>query len=448
MFLGVTPGFMASWLYKELARIKPKVGFVPFAGNFTVEQILSKMEVEVHSTDISLYSRAIGYGATNQSSEIELKEDLKIMFPSFAGPEPIELAKAVIFFQEVAQVLKNQDKPYYKRVADEARRDQHKYYAAISAKVHEFAEGVKGMKFYGNDAVEMMKGIKKGDWVYLDPPTVDQGYEKMFKDLEGCFNFVMPPYTDINEAVMADILSDLHERGANVYYRRHNESDCVPKTYHEVFRYQADYDYSYRIYSNDKKSGSYVDRRTIMNDVDPHFPVISSEDEITAKSKISVIQIKDAESAHYRLMWVKNAWMKSAGVPFAVMVDGKLIGVISLRSGMAFSLDFTTIISDPAAPTSRYSRLGKLVLLITCTQEMLDMLNDITMWEHKSFTTVVTSNHPVSMKYRGLFNLAERRPSKNPSFKNELIYRMQEPRHKTFKAGLREWVDKHGKELV
>lgn len=76
MFFGTTPQIVSQFVHRELAKTKPARVFVPFAGNFVVEQLAAQASpgCEIHSTDISLYSRAIGYALTNQESEIRLQE--------------------------------------------------------------------------------------------------------------------------------------------------------------------------------------------------------------------------------------------------------------------------------------------------------------------------------------------------------------------------------------
>jgi hypothetical protein len=74
MFFGTTPQIISQYLHGELKRITPKRIFIPFAGNFVVEQIahLACPEAEVFSTDVSIYSRAIGFGINNIDFRLEL----------------------------------------------------------------------------------------------------------------------------------------------------------------------------------------------------------------------------------------------------------------------------------------------------------------------------------------------------------------------------------------
>ena len=132
-----------------------------------------------------------------------------------------------------------------------------------------------------------------------------------------------------------------------------------------------------------------------------HCPIITEADEITLQTRIDIVSVNGNLGNHYRMMWVKKAEMGNMGSPFLVLADGKIIGLLVLESGVKFGTDLILIVSDPAAPTSRYKRLSKLMLHLCCTETVLNMVNERTMWEHTGFTTRVLTNNPVSMKYRG-----------------------------------------------
>ena len=145
-------------------------------------------------------------------------------------------------------------------------------------------------------------------------------------------------------------------------------------------------------------------------------------------------------------MWVKKAEMTDAGYSFLIFCDKKIIGLVTVESGVKFSTHFASIFSDPSAPTSRYKRLSKLILYLISTKAFLKEFNNITMWEHIGFTTRVFTNSPVSMKYRGKFKLNLREEDKDGNFKYRLIYQNKDKLSKTYKQALNEWYSKYAKE--
>ena len=88
------------------------------------------------------------------------------------------------------------------------------------------------------------------------------------------------------------------------------------------------------------------------------------------------------------------------------------------------------------------------MLHICCTQEVVDIMNEKSMWEHAGFTTRVFTNAPVSMKYRSLFDLKEREEDEEGNYKYKLIYQNKRKIAPTIKEGLKNWLKKDGKQLI
>lgn len=97
---------------------------------------------------------------------------------------------------------------------------------------------------------------------------------------------------------------------------------------------------------------------------------------------------------------------------------------------------------------TNYRRLGRLILYAVLTDEFLRMVNDRSLWEHTGFTTVAYTDAPVSMKYRGLFELANRKDGAVSGTKNALVYRSKRMVAETIQGGFERWYDKHGRDLA
>ena len=448
MFFGTIPQIVSQYLFKELKRINPKRIFIPFAGNFVCEQIASMAcpNAEVFSTDVSIYSRAIGLGVNNIDFRLELTEETKSDFPFLADKQqPIEKAAIIILFSEIAKAyLKRGKIKYYDNQYNDAKTNIEKYYNQVLNKILKFRETSK-FYFLGIDACEVLKDVKSGDFVFYDPPVLLGDYEKMFEALNKCLTFDEVPYTQITDELKYEQINELNRLGAVVYWRTNGEKISIPICLHQVFHYQYKYNGAYHIYSN-LKSASFVGRFEPLKEIVKNIRIFGKEDDISENSKIDIILYPTNIGNHYRLMWVKKAQMTSAGYSYLAFIDGKLIGILQLESGLKFGSDYVVIFSDPASPFSKYKRLSKLILYLCCTKEMLKVINDISMWEHIGFTTRVFTNAAVSMKYRGLFELTERKEDKNSDFKNVLIYHSKK-HFETYNEALKEWLKKYKNDL-
>lgn len=84
----------------------------------------------------------------------------------------------------------------------------------------------------------------------------------------------------------------------------------------------------------------------------------------------------------------------------------------------------------------------RLVIMLTCTQDTIEEINRASMWSHEGFTTRVFTNNPVSMKYRGLFDLHQRKEAEG-DHKYCLIYQNRRKIYSSRTEALKEWVKKY-----
>lgn len=445
MFFGTTPSIISQWLMQEIKRVKPSRVIVPFSGNFVIEQVaqLGHKDAVVTSTDISLYSMGIGFGICDKPFNCKLNEDVAKMFPFIKTDTPIDLAAAIVFLAEVATFFKKAKKvEYYRSLTKDAVTHHEKYLSGIKAKLEAFKEACQ-FDFLGVDGCELVANAKKGDLVFYDPPVLLGDYEKMFAPLEECFTFDKPSYTEMNDEVKSRHLVELAERGCIVYYRT---NDRIPEMqgYRQVYEYSYKVGKAYCIYSNNSDASLWSAARPILRETQPKYKLIGFSDVITEKSKVIINVLNGYIANHYRLLFVKKAEMTRGGVPFGVFIDGKLIGILQLNSGIAFKQTSIVIFSDPAVPFSKYKRLSKLLVYLCCTKELMLVMDELFLWTHNKVGTVAYSNADVSMKYRDMFELTHRKKAEDTShFRNKLYYENKEKIFDTYSDALAAWVKKH-----
>lgn len=446
MFFGTTPSIISQYLFQEILKIQPKRVFVPFAGNFVVEQItgIASKNIEVHSTDVMLYSRAIGHALTDTQFDCKLKPHILEQFPMFEGKEsPIEKCALVIFFNEVAKNMGKEHIAYYKSLNKHSVERAEAYFDKIVKKIESVKSNIGNMKFYGMDACKLLPDVREGDFVFYDPPVIIGDYENQYKVLESVFEFKDPDYTIIDTELKMRQLNELHEKGAIVYYRTNNPCPDINFPFELTYHYQYKYHGAYCIYTN-IKTDKWVGAWSPIKEKVMKLPMIDRNDVITVNSKIEFIPCNSQVANHYRLLWVKKAEITDSGHAFIILVDGKLIGVAVIADSIKFGTDWAVIYSDPACPHSKYKRLSKLIIYLICTQLTLKLINDKAIWEHKGFTTRVFTNEPVSMKYRSLFELTERSEDEEGNYKYKLIYKSKKI-FQSYEEALREWLKKDGK---
>lgn len=375
MFFGTTPQVIAQYLHTEIARVRPPRIWVPFAGNFVVEQVagLASKETHVHSTDVSLYSVAIGHGLAGNQMRLEPKASILEHFPHLAElATPIEKAAGVIFTAEAARNFGKDNIPYYRSLNGEARASHRTMIAKITAKLEAFRANLGPFTFHGIDACQLIPSqVKPGDMVFYDPPVLLGDYEKMFAPLEKAYDFDPVPYTQMDDEVKRGHLKALSEIADIVLYRTNNPLESVPEGYTQVFDYMYKWNARYCIYSS-SDTRRWVGRFSpLREEIRPHR-IIGDDHVITAESQVAIIPVPNKIGNHYRALWVHKAEMTDMGFSCLFFVDGLMIGMATIDSGLKFGTDLAQLISDPAAPSSRYRRLSKLIIMLICSEEFLN----------------------------------------------------------------------------
>ena len=132
----------------------------------------------------------------------------------------------------------------------------------------------------------------------------------------------------------------------------------------------------------------------------------------------------NAERSHYL-----NAAIAPAGaqIVFGVVAGGRLIGCIAFTtqsSAASFAIPSPTVymLTDFAIAPTRYSRLSKLVVAAAISRECRLLLERRCGRRFRSLVTTAFSDHPVSMKYRGVLKLLTRTETKGDAHPYKLNY--------------------------
>lgn len=134
----------------------------------------------------------------------------------------------------------------------------------------------------------------------------------------------------------------------------------------------------------------------------------------------NTIKLLPLKSENFRALRSQymNPYIKpgSESASFGVVVDNKLIGVYAFSSAPTLSnwskhIETPTIylLSDFPITPSKYKRLAKLVLYAALSKESKLLAERLTNRRCRSLVTTAFSKNPVSMKYRGLFKLLNKK---------------------------------------
>lgn len=173
-------------------------------------------------------------------------------------------------------------------------------------------------------------------------------------------------------------------------------------------------------------------------------------DAIGPDSKIIVAEIP-AKNADYvkQLYLQENIRFTSGMLNFAVQVDDMLAGVLTMSRSTASMgkwdmHDIVYLLSDVS--TTRFGRVAKLLAMAALSNEVVAVAKRrLSKRPIKAVVTTVRSNNPVSMKYRGIYELISRKApdAKDTSGSDFIINYGGEPNNLSLQETFALWLRKH-----
>ena len=149
----------------------------------------------------------------------------------------------------------------------------------------------------------------------------------------------------------------------------------------------------------------------------PQLPRWEVGDELHSDSEVRIVELKYPEAQYVRQLYVSKAVGQAAAqFCYAVTIDGKIAGLLMFQdSTNGFKIDgevrsdLIYMMCDLALPAKHVPRLSKLILMAALSEEVRISLNKKLTMEFGWIATTAFSPNPVSMKYRGVMKLHNRR---------------------------------------
>ena len=429
-FIGSINAETRKWLGNNGPAFDGRQVYVGCSGAFTVEQILSRYapKAQIWGNDVSLYSGVLGAYLSGQTFRLEIQEDKFAWLEPFLQDEEGKAAAMMVLFE--ALKYEKADNPFKVRHWSHYRNNFGKFHQATRDKLRERKAGMRLKAYTSKDIFGLLDEIPKDAVIIAFLPTYAGGYERMFKRLDEIFDWDRPTYGMIDEDRKKRILTKMQER--DFLYLDDREWKGLPLV--AIVR-KARMKPVY-IYSNMKALSHAVLKQQRHSEFAP-FARLGDEDEITPASKLTITPTTNRVVNYFRDVYLsKGVGITSDGAaPYLVAVDGKVFGfLIYARMQGRGNL---YLLADFVVDSTRYPRLAKLLLLATQTREVRRFLEEKLLQEVPTCTTMVFTDKPVSMKYRGLYKLARRDEGK-------LVYETQMGIH-DLKAVVPLWLKKYQK---
>jgi hypothetical protein len=406
MFLGTVPQPVRSMI-REIARSWGDVPvYVGCSGNFTIEHALSDGKRKLHSNDVSLYTCAIGRMLTGQPVGLSIKPETHRWLENFIDSPERAVATILLLLEYGHFSLK--DGKFSRRVWQAVEARWQALHDETLEKVMEAKKGIQIASFTACDVVEFIAGAPDDAAAMAFPPTYKGGYERQFKALDEIIGWEPAPYVVFDEGRMDLLVANLRKRE---HWALYWDRDLPALADYLVGLSQPSaLSHQVRIYGT-------KGRTRVVN---PHqkleqVPMRRLEGTLEGALKLCYLSQGQFNSLRSQYMAVKIA-PADASLRFGVIVGDRIAGAFafSFGGGSPLSGDWCDVymLSDFAVAPTSFTRLSKLVLASALSKEVQDVLQQRTAKAVNTLGTTAFTDKPVSMKYRGLFDLYSRKPGK------------------------------------
>ena len=404
-FVGSINAETRKWLGNNGPALDGRLVYVGCSGNFSVEQILSRYapQATIRGNDVSLYSSVLGAYLAGQTFDLTVREEAYQWLTPYLDDGEAKAATVMVLME--ALKYEKADNFFKERHWAHYLNNFESFHQATMARLRERRLEVKLESYTCRDIYDLLDEIPQEAVVIAFLPTYAGGYERMFRRLEEIFDWDRPEYGLIDEARKKAILEKMQARDF-LYLDDRLVEDLPLVAMVRKARMKPVY-----IYSNLGALRRGVLKQQRHAEFVP-FSRLSDEDVITPESKLTLTPTSNRVVNYYRDVYLsKGVGIPADGeVPLVAAVDGRVFGFL-IYSRMQGGGD-VYLLADFVVNSSRYRRLAKLLLLVTQTQEVRRLLEEKFLLEIPACRTMVFTDKPVSMKYRGLYRLARRDPGK------------------------------------
>lgn len=428
IFLGSTPAEFRDYLIQAFGYLRGDYDriIVPCAGSLTIPALAVRAgwkPEQIECSDISLYTSVVGMYASGADFR-ELGVRLTVPALGLAEGERIQNPEdALLLLKYLSIPGKN---TYERSFLREIEYDKEAHRQGIKRQLELVRAELEGVRYdVGDmwDVLERCSGDRKSV-IYVAPPSYAHGYTRMF-DTQGRLTWNAPTVAEFDPKTglkrLFEVLRDAEAFGLVYRYKDIDEEEANYTVFAKRFAPDRT-DYLLAGRPEELRDRNIALRRTRICPADA--PTFTAEQTITENSKIQFAKAPEEVAMYYRDLFAHRLGTVETERNFILLVDGRVAGVIGIHlfnvmmgtSGQAFLLYGFT------APTRRYPRLNKLLMMTLVTKDFAAVIEETENLKTRELTglkTTCLSRYPEMKSHRGVLKL-EKRERKNGTYR--LVY--------------------------
>ena len=409
------------------------------SGNFTLETVISQCSTPaaIHSNDVSFYSCMAGRWLTKQPLEFRITDPAFAWLDDHLSTEDGTHRLAAIMVLLDALEFRKRNNPHRVRMWN-------LYQESFADLVEKTAERldkatVKIDSYFAGDVMTHFERFgDRDDAIFCCyAPTYAGGYERLYRELDKIVVWDRPHYEPLTDKRRDALLAWMADRRYLWY------DDRVIEGLRPVMEQRSGMRNTVYLYSNVVRQTAVF--RDMANDALPDLPLAGAGLKIVPDSRVRLERITTTDLACFKNAYLnKHILFASGKWAFAAMVDGVVVGFLEFDDSKSAKWGHVTamyMMADFPVPHTAYRRLSKLMVMLAVSGETRQALERLRQYRLTSLHTTAFTDKPVSMKYRGVLEVAKR--GQTESGQKFLNYDGKF-NDKTWQETLQEWLTKHG----
>ncbi len=420
LFVGAIPREVVAQAFKVVDMSKVRHAYVCCSGSYRYEQAISKTfpDITIHSNDVSLLSTAIGRLAAQDPVEFHFARELTFLEEAL-GDKPTAVDRVAALTVAVRMCHFRGKNAHVDAHRNHYISNAAGYIDKAKAKVTEYIGKLRVADFYAGDFRDHAERAREtGGMVFAWPPLFRGDYERFYRLIHDNVDWTQPEYRVFNPKDLPGWLTRL--RDSELPYCVCSDKDLSEHTHKPVALFSVGRTKRIYLYSNVAKDSSLIRRTT---DAEPFGYKPIDPAKLTATSKVRI-----SEAPHQLMNYIKDKY-QAAGLVHTdgdmrclVFVDDMLAGgfvYAAMRGKRQFSDPRVAagqslyLLSDFSATRER--KVSKLIAMLASGQETVKVYDRRKFQRTKTVMTTAFSEKPVSMKYRGIYELYSRKEANEGS---------------------------------
>jgi len=421
LFVGAIPRDTASQTFRQLDMSLIEHAYICCSGSFRFEQAISSNfdHIPCHSNDVSLLTSAIGRLAAGDPMEFVFKDELSFLEGGLeliakergTPTTPVERCASLLVATTMCHFRGKNEyvRAHFKHYQDRAAH----YIAKAATKLGPYIADLNVGSFYLGDFRDHAdKAIENGGAVFAWPPLFKGDYERFYRLIHNNVVWNEPDYKMWNPKMMPDWLRHLDKSGVQ-YVVCSDQDFSGDHGIKPIALFSSGRTKRIFLYSSQRENSSYV-RLDSKREAFRYKPIDTIK--LTRNSSVSICPVDSKRMNYIKDQYQVLGLRHTTGMQkFLVLVDGMLAGgfVYDRMQGARKYSDprLTTqtaiyLLSDFSC--SRKRRLAKLIAMLATGREPVRSWDLRTISKVELLMTTARTKRPVSMKYRGIYDLLNR----------------------------------------